>query len=392
MLLQNLKLTNLLSFGPESPAVELGPLNVLIGPNGSGKSNFLDALALLKAAPTDLTVPIRTGGAVDAWLWKGGARPVTAQAETVLAATPDRPPIRYRLAFTEAGQRFEVVDEQIDNPESGLEPGEFNTYFRYDERGVPWLNTRAEGGPRLRAIDIKGLNPQQSILSQHKAPDLYPQLTLLGEQFADIRLYREFCFGRASAPRLPQRPDLPNDSLAEDGYNLSLVLNRLVRDAAVKRRLLDLLQQLFEGIHDIGTSLDAGTAQVYLVEANGTIPATRLSDGTLRYLCLLAILCHPQPPPLVCIEEPELGLHPDLLPSIVDLLREASQRMQLVVTTHSDVIVDALHDTPETVLVCEKDEGGSKLRRLDRVDLAVWLERYRLGELWRRGHIGGNRW
>lgn len=109
-------------------------------------------------------------------------------------------------------------------------------------------------------------------------------------------------------------------------------------------------------------------------------------------MCLLAVLCHPTPPPLVCIEEPELGLHPDILPTLSDLLREASGRCQLVVTTHSDVLVDALTDTPDAVVVCEKHGGQTEMRRLDKADLAAWLERYSLGELWRKGELGGNRW
>ena len=134
--------------------------------------------------------------------------------------------------------------------------------------------------------------------------------------------------------------------------------------------------------------------QVYLVERGGqvTLPATRLSDGTIRYLCLLAILCHPDPPPLVCIDEPELGLHPDLIGRLANLLREASERCQLIVTTHSDGLVDALTDIPESVVVCDKDEGNTRLRRLDRKDLGHWLESYRLGELWSSGELGGNRW
>jgi len=65
---------------------------------------------------------------------------------------------------------------------------------------------------------------------------------------------------------------------------------------------------------------------VIFTEGDFSIPATRLSDGTLRYLCLLAILCDPEPPPLICIEEPELGLHPDILPKLADLLVSASER------------------------------------------------------------------
>ena len=138
--------------------------------------------------------------------------------------------------------------------------------------------------------------------------------------------------------------------------------------------------------------VEAGSVQVFLQEGNVTIPATRLSDGTLRYLCLLAILCNPNLPPLVCLEEPELGLHPDILPGLAELLREASERCQLIVTTHSDTLVDALTDTPESIVVCEKENGQTQLKRLDEKELSHWLEKYRLGELWTSGELGGNRW
>jgi predicted ATPase len=107
---------------------------------------------------------------------------------------------------------------------------------------------------------------------------------------------------------------------------------------------------------------------------------------------LLAILCDPDPPPFLGIEEPELGLHPDVIPKIADLLVAASKRTQIVVTTHSDVLIDALTDFPSAVVVCEKHEGKTTMRRLDKDELAPWLEKYRLGELWSRGDIGGNRW
>jgi predicted ATPase len=95
---------------------------------------------------------------------------------------------------------------------------------------------------------------------------------------------------------------------------------------------------------------------------------------------------------LVCIEEPELGLHPDILPTIADLLIEASSRMQLVVTTQSDILVDALTEIPEAILVCEKCVGSTTMKRLKKGDLESWLEKYALGDLWRMGEIGGKRW
>jgi predicted ATPase len=85
-------------------------------------------------------------------------------------------------------------------------------------------------------------------------------------------------------------------------------------------------------------------------------------------------------------------MHPDILPTIAELLRDASERCQLIVTTHSDVLVDAMTDMPEVVLICQKEAGVTTLRRLSVADVQVWLKRYRLGELWTKGEIGGTRW
>lgn len=169
-------------------------------------------------------------------------------------------------------------------------------------------------------------------------------------------------------------------------------LNYLRSFPPVRRKLIEKLQNVFAGITDFDVSVVGGTAQIYLIEGDYRIPATRLSDGTLRYLCLLAILCNPEPQPLICLEEPELGLHPDLLSGIVEMIRECSERTQLIVTTHSETIVDAFSDDPESVLVCEKEDGITTMKRLSSEDLAVWLKDYSLGQLWSRGQIGGTRW
>ena len=122
------------------------------------------------------------------------------------------------------------------------------------------------------------------------------------------------------------------------------------------------------------------------------IPASRLSDGTLRYLSLLAVLLQPSPPPVVAIDEPELGLHPDIIPHVAELLVEASARMQLIVTTHSRLLVDALGGIPSSVVVCSKEDGQSRFERLDAKALSGWLDSFSLGDLWSKGEIGGNRW
>jgi len=388
MLIKSLKLTNFLSFGEDSQELELRPLNVIIGPNGSGKSNLLEAIDLLRATPRDVLTQIRDGGGVRDWLWKGLPRRLPiATINSTLNNPTWRTDLRYILSFTEVAQRFEITDERIEDarPNTGYSTPYF--YYQY-ENGQGVLGVK-DGERKLQREDIE---PTSSILAQRKDPDQYPELTWLGNMFGKIRLYREWSFGRYTTPRLPQKTDLPNDFLESDGRNLGLVLNRLRRDPTNKKKLLDALQALYEGIDDFDVQIEGGTVQVFFQEGNYTIPATRLSDGTLRYLCLLAILCHPNPPPLICIEEPELGLHPDVLPTLANLLVDASERTQLIVTTHSEVLVDALTDQPESIVIAEKGESGTTLKRLDSENLKPWLEKYRLGDLWMRGKIGGTRW
>ncbi len=123
-LLQTIRLQNFLSFDESSEEIELKSLNVLIGPNASGKSNLIEAVGLLKATPNDLMSPIRDGGGVGEWIWKG--RPATSfslttspHEHTLPVAEIDatvcypqskaRMPLRHRIAFKMVGQRFELV-------------------------------------------------------------------------------------------------------------------------------------------------------------------------------------------------------------------------------------------------------------------------------------------
>jgi predicted ATPase len=198
--------------------------------------------------------------------------------------------------------------------------------------------------------------------------------------------------GPATVCRRYQKADMRGDRLEEDFYNPGLFLSRLRKSAKAKRAMLNALKDLYEGLTDFDLDARGGSVQVIFHEGDFEIPATRLSDGTLRYLFLVAVLCDPEPPPLICIEEPELGLHPDILAKLADLLVAASERTQIIVTTHSDILMDAMTERPEVVVVCEKHGGRTEMRRLRRKDLAVWLKHYRLGQLWTKGELGGTRW
>jgi len=390
-LLHGLTLRGLLSFGPETAPLDLGALNVLIGPNGSGKSNLLEAIALLRAtpnrgSPNDLRTVIGRGGGVGEWIWKGDPKGV-ATLEAVVDNPHGQQPLRHLLVFRAEQQTFRLDDERIENehPYAGQAIPYF--YYRY-QQGQPIISLKDVE----RRLARESVDPDVSILAQRRDPETYPVITELAAAYDSISLYREWAFGRNTVFRQPQKADLRSDRLEEDFSNLGLFLNRLRRHPKAKSALLNALQDLYEGLTDFDVSVEGGTVQVFFTEGDYTIPATRLSDGTLRYLCLLAILCDPDPPPLIGIEEPELGLHPDILPKLADLLIQASERTQLVVTTHSEVLVDALTEHPETVVVCEKHAGQTVMRRLDPQRLAHWLESYRLGELWTSGELGGVRW
>ncbi|MGI8982172.1 MAG: AAA family ATPase [Pirellulaceae bacterium] len=390
MFIHELTLRGVLSFGPDTPPLAMLPLSVLIGPNGSGKSNLVEAIGLLRSTATKLTAPMRgTGGSgVKEWIWKG-AKNGHAQLEAVIDYPTGAQPVRHRIEFTEKASRFELLDEFIENrqPDPGYDEPRF--FYRF-QHGRPVLSVWNGERRQLRREDVA---PDESILSQRKDPDQYPELAHLADMYGRVRLYREWSFGRSSVFRGPQSADLPSDRLEEDFSNLGLFLNHLRGVPKAKNTIIRHLRDLYAGLDDFDVRIKGGTVEVFLTERDFIIPASRLSDGTLRYLCLLAILCDPDPPALVCIEEPELGLHPDMLPKIADLLVAASERTQVVVTTHSDMLVDAMTERPESVVIVEKHDGKTVVRRLQATkELQQWLQKYRLGQLWTRGEIGGTRW
>jgi len=400
-LLREIRVTNLLSFGPGAVALPMQSLNVFIGPNGSGKSNLIEALALMRATAVlphaagdgDVRGVVRRGGGAGEWIWKGApGKPAVVQL--VIEKPLNSWRLRHRFAFHCAPHGFELDDEIVAN--ARMSPVPFYEFRNGDP--VSYSLTRKEA-PRGRSgakMELRttreALNLGVSVLAQRRDPERYPQITHLAETYEDWRIYREWAFGRNTVFRQPQRADARNDRLEEDFSNLGLFLSRLRKKPKAKQAVLMGLRDLYDGLTDFESIVEGGTVQVFFTEGDFSIPATRLSDGTLRYLCLLAILCDPDPPSLICIEEPELGLHPDILPKLADHLVEASGRTQLIVTTHSDILVDAMTERPQSVVVCEKHEGRTAMKRLDAAELTDWLGKYRLGQLWTKGQIGGTRW
>jgi len=350
----------------------------------------------LQAAPTanGLLGTVLRGGGVRQWLWLGNetARPGSSDAsiecQLTLRSGRQFGPLEYRLQFSGDARNFVIVGEQL------AKANVKTTQYFIRDASTEQIASRPSG--LVRSDPRTALLPgTESLLAQHKSPSDKTPITEVGNYFAGIRIFREFRTGFGSGARSGTSTSVPAESLGDSGENLALVLHRLRDFHGMDRRIREHLRRFCDRFEDVKIDIRQGLAQVYLEEAGLTekISAERMSDGTLKYLALLAVLFQPKPPPLVCLEEPEVGLHPDAMQMVADVLVEASQSIQLIVTTHSDALVDALTDRPEVVLVCERDfDNGTQMKRLSKKRLLEWLKQYSLGELWRKGEIGGGRW
>ncbi len=380
--LKSIKLQNILSFGPDGMELDLKPLNVLIGPNAAGKSNFLQAMALVRSLPSDPHALFKETGGVREWLWKG--KPLAQQRCAlpkldIILENPFGPDdLRYAVHLFCDPPLFR--QEELCDRARGKD-GSF--YFRVPERA------RVEVKGQVR----RDLDPNFSILSQLRDPGEHPKITYVARLFSEFRLFRDWEFGPRAEIRRPQRLNTHGDFLVADASNLALVLRDLEQRGVLKT-VVSQLRRVYDEAEQVSVKIIEGFLALSVKERGLSSPVgpERLSDGTLRCLLLAAILCHPELPPLVCIEEPELGFHPDVMPVLAELLVDASARTQLIVTTHSPDLVDALSSTPESIVVCERAPEGTQMRRLDPKRLTKWLDEYRLGELWQKGEIGGTRW
>ena len=351
MFIERLQVKGLLSFGPDGIDLPLAPLNVIIGPNGSGKSNLLQVLALLKITGGGRYHFLSGSGEWQDLFWEGPPdtdRDAQAMA-TVVVATPRQleEPVAYSLEIGPPGANGTIPRESV------------RRVFKSGEIGI------------LPHDDI--------------SPDY------IHRQFGRMRLYRDWTFGALAPPRQGHSGGSNTNRLNENADDLAVVISGFA--SARRKRMVECLDRFYGGIVDVTTPVQDGKASVVIEERSGRlIPAARLSDGTLRYLSLLTVLLDPEPPPLIGIEEPELGLHPDVVFGLAPLLVEASERTQLIVTTHSPTLIDALTDYPSSVVVCDKYDGQTRFRRLNPEVLEVWKDEPGLGDVWIAGGIGGNPW
>lgn len=181
-------------------------------------------------------------------------------------------------------------------------------------------------------------------------------------------------------------------NLEAGGGNLAAVLHTLYTSNRDFRRAIDVgMRAGFGNEYDRLEFQPAAAQQIQLAlqwkSSSEPHAGQDLSDGTLRFLFLLTCLAHPEPPPLVAIEEPDIGLHPSMLPIIAEYAEAAADLTQLFITSHSPEFLDAFSGASPTVTLCNWENGETLLYTLDAERLAKWLARYRLGHLFTSGEL-----
>ena len=355
------------------------------------------------------TVVLETGG-VEEWVWKGEKGKSfrsSLEASISLGSMPESHALgtspsfdfEYSIQLIELQSSFRVMKEIVRTaPPADGGPSRYSWIESNGMQGEVHLRDAQRSDKPV----LVALNPDRSVLSQVSSlpgqmPDIFfplQELYEIGQFFDSLDFHQDWEFGVDQSARDPRPVGQPVARLEEDAYNLAQML-AYYRDyhPQVYDRVQELMKKFYEPLKGLDVRLIGTHLQVAIQEEGGfSIPAYRLSDGTLRWLALLTILLNPKPAPIICIDEPELGLHPDILPTLADLLRDASTRTQLVLTTHSRDLVECFSDAPENVCVCQKIDGSTAIRRLDAERLKIWLKDYSLGQLWASGEIGGNRW
>jgi predicted ATPase len=363
--------------------VELRPLSVLIGANGVGKTSFLDVFSLLAASASGaLNKKLSDLNGLNSILTRGVNSDLTLDATMKADA---HPPLRYHLRLRATGQAYEISEEVLSQQ---YQAGS-NTPFKHIDSHT--LDVR------YFDLQTKGLlrpnwnhNPLETSLSQ--VPKMYQQPEALRQRLSSLAYYAALAFdaGPRSPVRLPQqmRPALLPGRNGEDLVPCLYSLRETDRERF--EVIEDTLTAAFPGFDRLDfPPVAAGTLAMTWKDKNFSKPiyTNELSEGILRFLWLVTLLQSPGLTEITLIDEAEVSLHPDLLRILVELMREASSRTQLVVATQSERLIRFLD--PREVLVCDTTDGRSTMQWADTLDLEKWLSDYSLDELWRLGRLGG---
>lgn len=360
MALHSLRVKGFRSIRDQS--LELSALNVFIGANGAGKSNLIGVFRFLNSiVRQELAIFARQAGGANAVLYYG--RKVTEELSLEVV---------FRQAQHENIYEFTLRPTAQD---SFLFAHEATWYRDMGLRSRPYSGERWSG------------HAEAQLPSSREA--------IAGHIQGHLNSYRVYHFHDTSAAAAPrQLGDIrDNRFLHHDARNLAAFLYRLQeKHPGHFQNINDAIRQVAPFFKGFKLAPDSLNPEKILLEweergSDAYFNASSLSDGTLRFICLATLLLQPELPPIVLIDEPELGLHPAAIVVLAGMLQSASARAQLLVATQSVTLVNQLE--PEQVWVVDRCEGESAFRHLKHEDMSSWLEDYGLGDLWEKNVLGG---
>ncbi len=345
----------------EAVDLTLRPLNVMIGANGAGKSNLIGAFGLLKdIVDHRLQVAVARRGGATPLLHYGPKH--TSEIRLVLHF--GRNGYEARLGAAEGDSLF--FDKEI-------------CWFQGDNYPRPYEKSFGAGHRESRLAE-EAKEPRGAIAS-------YVLTTL-----RSWSVYHFHDTSRTAVVKQKGNID-DNASLRPDAGNLAAFLNRLLAaEEPAYRRIVAAIRQVAPFFDDFQLRPDPLSERSIQLEwrergSDTYFNAHALSDGTLRFMCLAALLLQPAPPSLILIDEPELGLHPFAITQLAAMLQSAATRTQLLVGTQSVTLMNQLE--PEDIVVVDRAKGPSTFRRIGPDEVAAWVDDYALGELWEKNLLGG---
>lgn len=361
--------------------LRLRPLNVLIGANGVGTSSVLDVFDLMaSSASASLESSITESGGMSSLLTANGQ--ATDIAMSLQMDQDSAAPLDYAIKLTSKGYGYEISHESLVQRRAVKS----TVPFKYIDSTGSRIRYQHNG----RFVEPNwGYRWLESSLSQ--VPKMYREAENFRGMLADTsEIYHGLEVGRRAPVRMPQAlsPARTPGTNGEDLLSCLYTLRETERDRF--EAVEDTLKAAFPAFQRLEFPPHAGgLLTLGWRDENFTRPiyANELSEGTLRFIWLATLLQSPGLPRVVLIDEPEVSLHPEMLRLLADLMREASDRAQLIVATHADRFVRFL--SPDELLVCDGDEqGGMTVNWADQLDLEGWLDEYSLDQLWGMGQLG----
>jgi predicted ATPase len=366
--------------------LKLKALNVVIGANGCGKTTLLEVFSLLAASASGkLKKTLSDLGGLDAILTNlmlaEGDKAKFAAFDLTMGV-PGYNQIKYGIAINSQGVGYEISDETLtqrrdDKPQPFKHIDAHHTdvqYFRNKKKGLVRPNW--------------DYNQSESALSQ--VPKMFLEPEEFRKRLASSTHYHVLDVSRRAPIRLPQQmrdAQLPG----HDGEDIVSCLYTLRETDPDRFETIEAtLRAGFPGFERLNfPPVAAGTLAMTWKDKTSKSPfyMHQLSEGTLRFLWLVTLLQSPELTAVTMIDEPEVSLHPELLSLLADLLREASQRSQLIVATHADRLIRFLKPS-EVVTIDVNEKGAAEAARADELDLDKWLEDYTLDEVWQMGRMG----